>query len=101
MRQLVRWFIVCASRERFLNSEQLPEVGNRREHSFRRSKLMRDQTGLAWVGSDQSVNPIGAIAMSEEKPFVYVVDDDSSMRESLRNLIRSTGRNVMTFGSAQ
>jgi DNA-binding NtrC family response regulator len=39
--------------------------------------------------------------MNEEKPFVYVVDDDSSMRESLRNLFRSTGRNVVTFASAQ
>ena len=39
--------------------------------------------------------------MNEEIPFVCVVDDDSSMRESLRNLIRSAGLNVQTFGSAQ
>jgi DNA-binding NtrC family response regulator len=39
--------------------------------------------------------------MNEDKPFVYVVDDDSSMRESLRNLIRSAGLAVQTFASAQ
>jgi formate hydrogenlyase transcriptional activator len=38
--------------------------------------------------------------MNDDKPFVYVVDDDSSMRDSLRNLISSTGRNVQTFASA-
>src|SRR5262245_24529849 len=39
--------------------------------------------------------------MNEEIPFVCVVDDDWSMRESLRNLIRSVGLNVQTFASAQ
>jgi FixJ family two-component response regulator len=39
--------------------------------------------------------------MNHDKPFVYVVDDDSSMRDSLRNLISSTGRNVLAFASAQ
>ena len=39
--------------------------------------------------------------MHEDNPFVFVVDDDRSMRESLRNLIRSTGLNVQTFASAQ
>src|SRR5262245_64384358 len=38
--------------------------------------------------------------MHEDNPFVFVVDDDRSMRESLRNLIRSTGLNVRTFASA-
>jgi FixJ family two-component response regulator len=32
---------------------------------------------------------------------VYVVDDDSSMREALSSLIRSIGMRVVTFGSAQ
>ena len=27
--------------------------------------------------------------MNEDKPFVFVIDDDPSMRDSLRNLIRS------------
>jgi DNA-binding NtrC family response regulator len=39
--------------------------------------------------------------MNEDNPFVFVVDDDSSIRESLRNLIRSVGFNVQTFASAQ
>src|ERR1041385_4492343 len=39
--------------------------------------------------------------MNEEIPFVCVVDDDFSMRNSLSNLIRSTGLNVQTFASAQ
>ncbi len=39
--------------------------------------------------------------MNEKNPFVFVVDDDVSMRNSLSNLIRSTGLNVQTFASAQ
>jgi FixJ family two-component response regulator len=39
--------------------------------------------------------------MPEEHPFVFVVDDDRSIRESLSNLIRSAGFNVQTFPSAQ
>src|SRR5262245_61662577 len=38
--------------------------------------------------------------MPEDNPVVFVVDDDQSMRESLRNLIRSTGLNVQAFASA-
>jgi DNA-binding NtrC family response regulator len=39
--------------------------------------------------------------MKEENAFVFVVDDDMSVRESLRNLIRSAGLSVRTFSSAQ
>ena len=39
--------------------------------------------------------------MKEENAVVFVVDDDMSMRESLRNLIRSAGLRVQTFSSAQ
>jgi DNA-binding NtrC family response regulator len=39
--------------------------------------------------------------MNEGNAFVFVVDDDTSVRESLRNLIRSAGFNVQTFSSAQ
>jgi DNA-binding NtrC family response regulator len=39
--------------------------------------------------------------MPEDNPFVYVVDDDRSIRESLSNLIHSVGLNVQTFASAQ
>jgi DNA-binding NtrC family response regulator len=39
--------------------------------------------------------------MNEVIPLVFVIDDDSSIRESLSNLIRSVGLNVQTFASAQ
>lgn len=39
--------------------------------------------------------------MYENSPLVCVVDDESSMRESLRNLFRSVGLKVQTFASAQ
>src|SRR6267143_1951303 len=39
--------------------------------------------------------------MREENPFVFVVDDDRSIRESLKNLIQSMGLSVQTFASAQ
>ena len=39
--------------------------------------------------------------MKEENAFVFVVDDDKSVREGLRNLIRSAGLNVQTFATAQ
>lgn len=34
------------------------------------------------------------------KPTVFIVDDDTSVREGLRNLLRSTGLEVETFDSA-
>jgi DNA-binding NtrC family response regulator len=39
--------------------------------------------------------------MHEENPFVFVVDDDRSIRDSLSDLIRSAGFHVQTFASAQ
>lgn len=39
--------------------------------------------------------------MSEEQASVYVVDDDISVRESLKNLFRSVGLKVETFETAQ
>ena len=40
--------------------------------------------------------------MSNDKhaAMVYVVDDDESMRDALRMLLRSVGLNVTTFASA-
>ena len=38
--------------------------------------------------------------MAERTPIVFVVDDDVSVRESLRGLIRSIGLEVQTFTSA-
>ena len=39
--------------------------------------------------------------MNEKNPFVFVVDDDASIRDSLKDLIESAGLNVQTFASAQ
>src|SRR4249919_2584033 len=39
--------------------------------------------------------------MNEKNAFVFVVDDDASIRDSLRDLIGSAGLNVQTFASAQ
>src|SRR5215475_7616111 len=39
--------------------------------------------------------------MNEESPVVFVIDDDLSMRDSLKDLIGSAGLNVQTFASAQ
>jgi len=38
--------------------------------------------------------------MTEERPVVYVVDDDARVRESLSDLIESMGFEVVTFGTA-
>jgi len=39
--------------------------------------------------------------MDEKRPFVFVIDDDASTRDSLSDLIGSAGLNVQTFASAQ
>jgi FixJ family two-component response regulator len=39
--------------------------------------------------------------MMETEAIVFIVDDDASMRESLRNLIRSVGLRAELFASAQ
>ena len=39
--------------------------------------------------------------MSVARPIVFVVDDDVSMREALKNLLRSVGLQAETFGGAQ
>jgi DNA-binding NtrC family response regulator len=39
--------------------------------------------------------------MKEDNPFVCVIDDESSIRESLCNLLRSAGLKVQAFASAQ
>jgi FixJ family two-component response regulator len=38
---------------------------------------------------------------AEEPPFVFVVDDDSSIREALGSLIRAVGFGVQTFPTAR
>jgi len=44
---------------------------------------------------------VGFCAMSQDKPIVFVVDDDVSVRESLELLIRLEGWRVETFLSAR
>jgi FixJ family two-component response regulator len=39
--------------------------------------------------------------VNPETPVAFVIDDDISVRESLKNLLRSVGMKVQTFGSAQ
>ncbi len=39
--------------------------------------------------------------MSEEKPVVFVIDDDLSIRTALTGLFRANALNVQTFGSTQ
>jgi FixJ family two-component response regulator len=39
--------------------------------------------------------------MSHAEPTVFVVDDDGSVREALRNLLRSVGLRVESFSTAQ
>lgn len=39
--------------------------------------------------------------MMESRPIVFVVDDDASLREALRSLLRSVGLQVELFASAQ
>lgn len=38
--------------------------------------------------------------MTEQKPVIYVIDDDPSVRKALKRLLRSTGHEPMTFTSA-
>jgi RNA polymerase sigma factor (sigma-70 family) len=39
--------------------------------------------------------------MKNEQPFVFVIDDDAMVRDSLGDLLRSIGLEVRTYGSAQ
>ena len=39
--------------------------------------------------------------MNEKESLVCIIDDDSSIRESLSDLLTSVGKNVKTFSSAQ
>ena len=39
--------------------------------------------------------------MTDEKPIIFLVDDDVSVREALEDLLRSVDLEVMSFGSTQ
>jgi hypothetical protein len=41
------------------------------------------------------------IFMTEQPPIVFVVDDDASVRDALKSLIRSVGLRVELFGSSR
>ena len=41
------------------------------------------------------------MTVTEEKPIVFVIDDDASVREAVEDLLRSVDLQVMSFGSTQ
>src|SRR5205807_3607710 len=43
----------------------------------------------------------GGFIMNEKNALVFIVDDDTGTRESLKNLIRSAGLSAQAFSSAQ
>jgi len=47
------------------------------------------------------MNAMQGTPVKRERPVVFVVDDDSSMRDALEDLIRSVGLEVQLFGSPQ
>ena len=50
--------------------------------------------------SSVSGHPISPLALADgEKPIVYIVDDDASLRDALGRLFRSVGLQVQLFGS--
>jgi FixJ family two-component response regulator len=60
-------------------------------------RQMMGVTGLA----NTSVRGIAASPTSRQKPIVFVVDDDVSVRESLELLIRAEGWQPVAFASGQ
>jgi RNA polymerase sigma factor (sigma-70 family) len=46
-------------------------------------------------------NSVGTLVNQDGRPTVFVVDDDASVREAVRSLLRSVGLSVETFGTAQ
>ena len=44
---------------------------------------------------------VGNSVNQDGRPTVFVVDDDASVREAVRSLLRSVGLSVETFGTAQ
>src|ERR1039457_5678447 len=44
---------------------------------------------------------VGTLVDPDSRPTVFVVDDDASVREAVRSLLRSVGLSVKTFGTAQ
>jgi FixJ family two-component response regulator len=57
--------------------------------------------GLQYFGRDARADDVGSSSMATAKPIVFVVDDDSWVRESLETLIQDEGWQSETFASAQ
>src|ERR1700733_415311 len=61
--------------------------------------------GIAWASGwngvffHDSACERGGSEMSSEQPIVYVLDDDSRIREALSGLLSSVGHRVMTFSN--
>ena len=54
------------------------------------------------TGTTATLNAgVGQVVNTADAPIVYVVDDDDSVREALKSLIRSADLSVETFASAQ
>ena len=69
--------------------------------SRRLSRIRDTKRVMGWCTGEGSRLYQEVLAMHEDNSCVFVVDDDQSTRESLRNLRRSTGLTVQTFASAQ
>src|SRR5262245_19386876 len=55
-------------------------------------------------GAHSAAHPYGGrneVSVSRTEPIVFVVDDDVSVREALKNLLRSVGLRTEMFSSAQ
>jgi FixJ family two-component response regulator len=52
-------------------------------------------------GGSSPVSSLGNTAVTEEHPVVFLIDDDPSVRDALKSLLRSVGLEVQAFGSAQ
>jgi len=64
--------------------------------------VLRDGTG---PGGSQKIQPLPFCSaecstMNDEKPMVFIVDDDARVREALSNLMTSVGLRVTAFGLA-
>src|ERR1700740_1801743 len=64
--------------------------------SMRLSKI-RELGSIAPTGGRFGIEA----TVKEDNPFVCVIDDESSIRESLSSLLRSAGLKVQAFASAQ